>query len=50
MRITRFINGKKIVVPLESKPLIENDIVASTIEKVNLRVNSNFDKTGERFK
>ena len=50
MRITRFINGKKLTNSYESKPLIESDIVASTIERVNRRLNSNFDKNGDRLK
>ena len=49
MRITRYINGKKLTKPYESRLLIENDIVASTIEKVNRRLN-NIDKNGDRLK
>ncbi len=50
MRITRYINGKKVKSPYESRPLIENDIVTATIEKVNRRLNNSFDKNGDRLK
>ena len=50
MRITRYINGKKIANPYESRHLIENDIVAETIEKVNRRLNNSIDKNGDRLK
>ena len=50
MRVTRYINGKKIVNSFENKPLIENNIVASTIEKVNRRLNSTFNENEGREK
>lgn len=50
MRITRYINGKKLTNPYESKYTIENEMVTSTIEKVNRRLNSSFDKNGDRLK
>lgn len=48
MRITRYVNGKKLENPFENKPYIEKQIVAATIEKVNRRVNNGFEKNGEK--
>ncbi len=41
MKITRFVNGKKIEKGIDSEFLIKEPIIADTIESVNRRLNIN---------
>ena len=37
MKITRYINGKKVNKALSDEIVIKNDLISGTIEKVNIR-------------
>lgn len=39
MKVTRFVNGKKITEPFDEKTVIKHDVISDTIERVNHRLN-----------
>ena len=41
MRVTRYINGNKIANPLNEKTIIKNDLISTTIQRVNRRIKNN---------
>lgn len=41
MKITRFVNGIRVNKPFNSDIVINNDVVSSTIDKVNRRLREN---------
>ncbi len=38
MKVTRYINGKKINKALSEEIVIQNDLISGTIEKINHRI------------
>ena len=38
MKITRYVNGKKVNKALSGEIVIQNDLISGTIEKINQRV------------
>ena len=38
MKITRYVNGKKVNKALSGENVIQNDLISGTIEKINQRV------------
>ena len=41
MKITRFVNGKKVVGSFSNELEVENEVISSAIERVNERINKN---------
>ena len=43
MKITRFINGKKVEKGFTEEIVIQNELISGTIEKINRRIHTNDD-------
>jgi len=43
MRVTRYVNGKKINKALSGDIVIQNDLISGTIEKINRRIQTKID-------
>ncbi len=47
MKITRFVNGKKVVGGFSNELEVENEVISSAIERVNDRINKNSFQKGK---
>ncbi len=43
MKITRYVNGKKVNKALSGEIVIQNDLISGTIEKINRRIQTKND-------
>lgn len=43
MKITRYVNGRKINRALSEEIVIQNELISGTIEKINRRIHTNND-------